>query len=175
MFRKLHYYDDFYLDDGFWNAIAGKGRMRRKGLTKAVGEMPLYGLWRFGDMDSFLHNYEWCRSHGIVNSFVLNASYPYKAGVLENVYVHWKSDVYFCEGDARRCRAVEEQGNPFDRLAKCVVCHKDLDDNDYARFYFDGIDDECDGYAIEVSELFGFEMSKEEFGSRIAYTFKCLK
>ena len=172
MFNKLHYYDDFYLDDGFWDAIAGKGRMRKKGLTKAIGEMPLYGSWCFGDRNSFLHNYEWCRSHGIVSSFRLDAIY--KVCVLERVYTHWRSDVYLCEDDAR-CKAVEEQGNPFDRLAKCVICHKDLGGNHYARFFFDEIDGECDGYAIEVAELFGFEMDKDEFGSRVAYSFKSMK
>ena len=172
MFNKLHYYDDFYLDDGFWNAIAGKGRMRRKGLTKAIGEMPLYGSWCFGDRNSFLHNYEWCRSHGIVNSFVLNA--PYKACVLENVYKHWNSWIDFCEDDAR-CKAVEEQGNPLDRLAKGVVCHKDSDGNHYARFFLNETDAECDGYAIEVATLFNFDMEMEDVGGKTVYSFKCAK
>jgi len=172
MFRKLHYYDDFYLDDGFWNSIAGKGRMRRKGLTKAIGEMPLYGSWRFDDRDSFLHNYEWCRSHGIVSSFRIDT--VCKACVLERVYVHWRSDIYFFEGDTR-CMAVEEQGNPFDRLAKCVICHKDLEGNHYARFFLNETDAECDGYAIEVAMLFDFDIDRECVGGKTVYSFKRAK
>lgn len=172
MFRKLHYYDDFYLDDGFWNAIDGKGRIRRKGLTKAIGEMPLYGSWCFSDRDSFLRNYEWCRSHGIVSSF--RPDVVCKTCVLENVYSHWKSDVNFCVDDAR-CMAVEEQGNPFDRLAECVICHVDLDGNHYARFFLDETDAECDGYAIEVAMLFNFDMDRECIGGRTVYIFKCAK
>ena len=172
MFRKLHYYDDFYLDDGFWNAIATKGRMRRKGLTKAIGEMPLYGSWCFSDRDSFLHNYEWCKLHGIMSSFLPDATC--KACVLERLYVHWKSNVDFCEDDVR-CMAVEEQGNPFDRLAECVICHKDFDGNDYARFVLDETDAECDGYAIEVAMLFNFDMNMECIGGKTVYSFKCAK
>lgn len=172
MFNKLHYYDDFYLDDGFWNAIATKGRMRRKGLTKAIGEMPLYGSWRFGDRDSFLHNYEWCRSHGIVSSFRPDTTY--KARVLEQVYNRWEFNVIFCEDDAR-CMVVEEQGNPFDRLAKCVICHKDFDGNHYARFFLDETDAECDGYAVEVATLFNFDMDMECVDGKTVYSFKRAK
>jgi hypothetical protein len=172
MFRKLHYYDDFYLDDGFWNSIAGKGRMRKKGLTKAIGEMPLYGSWRFCDRDSFLQNYEWCKLHGIVSSFLPDI--VYKARVLEGVYVHWESNVGLCEDDAR-CKVVEEQGNPFDRLAKGVICHKDSDGNDYARFFLNETDAECDGYVIEVATLFNFDVSRECVGGKTVYSFKCAK
>ena len=173
MFRKLHYYDDFYLDDGFWNAIAGKGRMRRKGLTKAVGEMPLYGSWCFGDRNSFLHNYEWCRLNGIVKSFRYVIPVQ-KACILEYVYAHWRSDVYFCEGDAR-CMAVEELSNPFDRLARDVYCFVDSSGADYARFFLNETDAECDGYAIEVATLFNFDMDRECFGGKTVYSFKCAK
>ena len=171
MFHKLHYYDDFYLDDHFWDSVAGKARIRKRGLTKAVGEMPFYGQWCY-DKELFLHDYDWCRSHGIVSSFRLDAIYK-MCGVFERVYTHWRSDVYLCEDDAR-CKVVEEQGNPFDRLVKRVICHKDSDGNHYARFFLNETDAECDGYAIEVATLFDFAMEKDEFGSKTTYTFKCV-
>lgn len=174
MFRKLHFYDDFYLDDEFWRYISRKGSMKKRGLTKAIGEMLDYGRWSFNDSrEVFMWNYDWCKSNGIVKSWYCSNGIR-KTSILENIDIHWKNNVYFCEGDAR-IKVAEDLNNPFIRLAKDAYCFVDSSKNDYARFFFDEIDDECDGYAIEVSELFGFEMSKEEFGSRIAYTFKCLK
>ena len=170
MFHKLHYYDGFYLDDRFWDSVAGKGRMRRKGLTKAVGEMPLYGLW-WNDHRLFMRNYEWCKSNGIVKSW--QTTIEMMGYAIGNTFLHWRNNVYFMEGDGR-CRAVEDAWNPFRRLSGGIYCFEDALKNDYARFYFNGIDDETDGYAIEIASLFDFEMEKDEHGAKAIYTFKCL-
>ena len=170
MFHKLHYYDEFYLDDEFWDSVAGKVRIRKRGLTKAVGEMPLYGQWCY-DKELFLHDYDWCKSHGIVKAFLCD-DFPYKASILEQVYIRWSPVIALSVNDAR-CDAVEKP-NPFDELAERLICFFDSDVNYYARYYFDEINDECDGYAIEVATLFDFEMEKDEFGSKTTYTFKCV-
>lgn len=167
MFHKLHYYDDFYLDDDFWNCVEGRCRMRRNGFSKAIGEMDLYGPW-WSDRNVFLHNYEWCRSHRIVKSFCWHE--PNKACLLENVYVRWNAKISFCEHD-RRCFVVEND-NPFDRFAVRVNCFVDDEKNHYARYFFDEIDDSCDGFAIEVAVLFGFKMDMEQIGSKTVYSFR---
>ena len=173
MFHKLHYYDDFYLNDDFWDFVFGKTRLRKKGLSKAIGEMLLYGLWLHGDSrDVFMWNYDWCKSNDIVMSWRYGSGID-KTCILPNVSTHWKNNVCFCEGDAR-IKLAEDLNNPFIRLAKDAYCFVDSSKNDYARFFFDEIDDQCDGYAIEVATLFDFEMSKEELGSKTTYTFKCV-
>ena len=118
MFHKLHYYDDFYLDGGFWDSVSGKARMRRRGMSRALGEMMSYGPWH-SERSLFLWNYEWCKSRHVTGAFrplaFCNASVC-KAVFLEYVYLHWDRLTCFCENDAR-CMAAEEPGNPIDRLA----------------------------------------------------------
>lgn len=177
MFHKLHYYDGFYLDGGFWDFVSGKARMRRRGMSRALGEMMSYGPWH-SERNLFLWNYEWCKSHHVTRAFrpsmVVRTASVLKTVFLEYVYLHWNRYICFCENDAR-CMAAEEPNNPIDRLACDLYCFVDAEKNNYARFYFDETGPELDGYAIELAVLFSMQLEKDEFGGKTAYTFKCAK